>query len=541
MFVDFDYMHKYITNARSYISRVWLIRAMYSKSLPALLAMVLALSVLTLVLSTTKAQAAAGACPTPVYGTDTLQITVPTTGVYTVWARMQAPDITNNAFDLQIDGTTDAGGITCFSAGGGTMSTNTWNWVNYHDGVSNSAHLMSVSLTAGTHNLLLLGSMPGVSVDRVELLGAGSTCSPLGLGDLCAPANVAPPVVSFVSPSNNAIVSGALPISVDATSDPTAAPVGIMKVVIKIDGTAIATDTTPDVNGLYPATWDTTLSTNNSTHKIDAIATDSQNNSTTSSITVTVNNSAPACTLAPSPPGTPLSTASTQTSISLSWTASSPAANCSLASYKISQDGSYIHSGSGLSFTVNNLLPGKSYSFTVTAVDNANHQSPPSSAASLSTKPDTTNPTTPTGLTSAVVTSNQVVLNWIPSTDNVGVTGYDVYNGSTKLTPTVTSGTSFTDTGLTPSTTYNYTVVAYDATGNRSSASSPALSVTTLAGPAACTADLNGDHTINIHDAAILFGNWGTNVPCNKGDLNNDGKVDIHDAAILFGKWGQTI
>ncbi|MET9429266.1 glycoside hydrolase family 6 protein [Streptomyces sp. NPDC003036] len=94
---------------------------------------------------------------------------------------------------------------------------------------------------------------------------------------------------------------------------------------------------------------------------------------------------------------------------------------------------------------------------------------------------DTTAPTAPTGLTSPAKTSSSVTLSWTASTDNVGVTGYDVYRGATKVNAAPVTGTTYTDTGLAASTAYSYTVRARDAAGNVS-APSAALSVTTSAG-----------------------------------------------------------
>jgi len=90
---------------------------------------------------------------------------------------------------------------------------------------------------------------------------------------------------------------------------------------------------------------------------------------------------------------------------------------------------------------------------------------------------DTQPPTAPTGLTASNVTQTTLTLTWNASTDNVGVTGYDVYaNGS--LLGTVT-GTSANVTGLTAGTTYSFYVKAKDAAGNVSAASNT-ISVTTL-------------------------------------------------------------
>lgn len=102
---------------------------------------------------------------------------------------------------------------------------------------------------------------------------------------------------------------------------------------------------------------------------------------------------------------------------------------------------------------------------------------------------DTTPPSAPSGLTATSVSSSQINLSWNASTDNVGVTGYDVYRGGSFL-KSVTS-TSTSDTGLAASTSYSYYVKAKDAANNQS-ASSNTASATTQAGsgPADCTGAL---------------------------------------------------
>lgn len=92
---------------------------------------------------------------------------------------------------------------------------------------------------------------------------------------------------------------------------------------------------------------------------------------------------------------------------------------------------------------------------------------------------DTQAPTAPTGVTVTAKTSGSVSLSWTASTDNTGVTGYDVFRGGVKVGSSTT--TSYTDSGLSASTAYSYTVKAKDAAGNVSAASA-ALSATTSAG-----------------------------------------------------------
>jgi chitodextrinase len=94
--------------------------------------------------------------------------------------------------------------------------------------------------------------------------------------------------------------------------------------------------------------------------------------------------------------------------------------------------------------------------------------------------PDTSPPGVPTNLAATPVSSTQVNLTWSASTDNVGVTGYRVFRNGTQVgTPT---STGFSDTGLSASTTYSYTVAAADAAGNVSAQSAP-VNATTLPPP----------------------------------------------------------
>ncbi|GAA2748092.1 glycoside hydrolase family 18 chitinase [Kitasatospora cinereorecta] len=84
---------------------------------------------------------------------------------------------------------------------------------------------------------------------------------------------------------------------------------------------------------------------------------------------------------------------------------------------------------------------------------------------------DTTAPSVPTGLRAALSGTNGAALSWTASTDNVGVTGYDVYDGSAKVA--TAAGASITVTGLSVGS-HTFTVVAFDAAGNRSAASASA-------------------------------------------------------------------
>ena len=91
-------------------------------------------------------------------------------------------------------------------------------------------------------------------------------------------------------------------------------------------------------------------------------------------------------------------------------------------------------------------------------------------------------PTVPTGLTATSVTASAVALSWTASTDNVGVAGYTVYRNGAAIGTTGGTSTTYTDSTVAPSTSYSYTVDAFDGAGNHS-AQSVALPVTTPAAP----------------------------------------------------------
>jgi hypothetical protein len=113
---------------------------------------------------------------------------------------------------------------------------------------------------------------------------------------------------------------------------------------------------------------------------------------------------------------------------------------------------------------------------------------------------DTSPPTTPTGLAATATSPTRVDLTWAPSTDDSGVTGYDIYRNGTLLITTSGTGTTYADTTVAASTTYQYTVDARDGAGNASQRSAPA-SVTTPApasGPVFVQTAASSTNTVSL-------------------------------------------
>ncbi len=89
---------------------------------------------------------------------------------------------------------------------------------------------------------------------------------------------------------------------------------------------------------------------------------------------------------------------------------------------------------------------------------------------------DTEAPSIPTNVVGSNIGDNNLNLSWNGSTDNVGITGYNVYQDGTFLV--ATSETNYEVSGLTPGTSYMFTINAYDASGNMSGLSDP-VNITT--------------------------------------------------------------
>ncbi|MBP2113077.1 carbohydrate binding domain-containing protein [Paenibacillus silagei] len=89
---------------------------------------------------------------------------------------------------------------------------------------------------------------------------------------------------------------------------------------------------------------------------------------------------------------------------------------------------------------------------------------------------DTQAPSVPGNVTATVQNASSALVSWSASTDNLGVSGYEIYRNGVKIGTSAT--TSFTDNGLVGSTNYSYTVKAYDAAMNLSAFSAAALIVT---------------------------------------------------------------
>ncbi len=153
-----------------------------------------------------------------------------------------------------------------------------------------------------------------------------------------------------------------------------------------------------------------------------------------------------------------------------------------LDSYNVYREGALIAADVASSqYGDTGLSPSTQYCYTVTAEDTSHNESAESNQACATTQQgDTTPPAAPTGLTAAAVSSSQVDLDWDDNTEG-DLDSYNVYRDTVQIATDVTTS-QYSDTGLSPSTQYCYTVTAVDTSANESTESNQACATTAAGG-----------------------------------------------------------
>ncbi len=184
-------------------------------------------------------------------------------------------------------------------------------------------------------------------------------------------------------------------------------------------------------------------------------------------------------TQAPTAPAGLTASNISQTTIDLNWNASTD--NIGVTGYDVYQGNNVITTITGTSYQVTGLSADTSYSFRIKAKDAAGNESGFSNTANATTLPidtgDNEAPTAPTGLAASNETPVSIDISWNASTDNVGVTGYNVYIDD--IQAATIGSTSYIATGLAAETSYSFKVSAIDAAGNESGFSNT-ITATTL-------------------------------------------------------------
>jgi hypothetical protein len=209
------------------------------------------------------------------------------------------------------------------------------------------------------------------------------------------------------------------------------------------------------------------------------------------------------------PDFTALKVTRTEPAINFDWSAGSPDASIAPDTFSSTWDGTFSFSAADYAFTVASddgirlyidgallingwkdqakttysavkTLTAGSHRIRVEYYENGGSASAKlswtSTSSSTGSSSDTTAPSVPSGLVATAVSLSQINLSWNVCSDNIGIAGYRIFRNGVQIA--AVAGTSYQNTALAASTTYTYTVAAYDAAGNTSSQSAPASATT---------------------------------------------------------------
>jgi chitodextrinase len=179
------------------------------------------------------------------------------------------------------------------------------------------------------------------------------------------------------------------------------------------------------------------------------------------------------------PPTTPTNlrvTSLTQKSVTLAWDPSTD--NSGSVTYSVNMGGQGLTvPGSQTTYTIDWLSPGRTYSFSVTAVDKSLNVSGKSNTVTVTTPPDTTPPPAPT-LSGVVRGPSQVSLTWNRTNDDFSAfVTWRIFADGVQVTQHVNwyGETSVVLRHLTPATSFTFTVQARDGSGNTSTSNAVPL------------------------------------------------------------------
>jgi len=152
--------------------------------------------------------------------------------------------------------------------------------------------------------------------------------------------------------------------------------------------------------------------------------------------------------------------------VQFSWESSTD--NVGVLEYRVYRSGSLLETVNSLSYTDYSVSLNKSYTYTVSAIDEAGNESALSPVFAVLVA-DVSPPSVPVGISVQSVTEEEITIAWEPSSDNVGVIEYRVYRMGNPLK--TVSTLSYMDSDVLVGETYSYNVSALDASGNESSLS----------------------------------------------------------------------
>jgi chitodextrinase len=309
----------------------------------------------------------------------------------------------------------------------------------------------------------------------LQCTGTGGSATQSATVTVTAPVDTTPPTVTITGPVSS-LPSGTTQATLTATTNENA--------TCRYSTNSAFTFSTGTIFTTTGAmSHSTTLSglTNGTSYTYYVKCQDIAGN-TSGNASVTFSVSTPADTTPPSvtitAPAANLAAGTTQTTLSVTTNENATCAQSTNVNATFAQMTTFTTTGSTAhSTTLSGLQNSTSYTYYVKCQDTAGNISGNASVTfAVATPADTTAPSVPTNVSATAVSSSQINLSWTASTDNVGVTGYQVFRNGTQISSPTTN--SYSDTGLTASTQYTYTVKATDAAGNTSANSGNASATT---------------------------------------------------------------
>ena len=232
-----------------------------------------------------------------------------------------------------------------------------------------------------------------------------------------------------------------------------------------------------------------------------------------------------------------------QVTLTISWIGSTDPIG--VAGYDVYRNGTEITTSTSAAFTENSITdtvtPG-TYTYIVVAYDAARNFSNQSTPTTITVIVDNAPPSVPTNLSAQQVSASSVNLSWATSTDSVGIAWYQIYRDGTQIA--TTSNTSYSDTGLSVTIRYMYSVAAVDVAGNVSgeSVSTEITIHSTLGGPSTpylLSATLLGTSTVGLlwNPSADILAIGAYNIYRNGTQIASVSSTNYQDEGLVPGTY----
>ncbi|WP_052085253.1 fibronectin type III domain-containing protein [Cellulophaga sp. E6(2014)] len=366
------------------------------------------------------------------------------------------------------------------------------------------SNLVATATTETTTNLSWTAATDNVTVTDYEVFQEGVSIGFTGGNTTFEVSGLAPQttynftIAAIDAAANSSVQSNSVSVTTLALPDTEAPTVPTALIANNITTTSVSLNWTAATDNVAVIDYEVFqdgvsigLTGGTATFEVSALAPETDYNFTVVALDAATNVSAQSNNLsistlalpdteAPTVPTALIANSITTTSITLNWTAATD--NVAVTDYEVFQEGVSLGlSGGTTTFLVDGLTPETAYNFTVAALDASANTSGQSTGISVNTLaiPDTEAPTIPTNLVVDNITTTSVNLSWTAATDNIDVVDYEIFQDGVAIG--LSSGSVvFAVNGLTPETTYDFTITALDAAAN-SSAVSESITVLTLA------------------------------------------------------------